>query len=449
MSDITSMPVTLGQAMEMVEAWPEGFGFQLHRIARTLYEEVCRLRAERDAPAPDHQVEQDELIERFRTDLLVATDGLGRLARERDEAQRLLDAARQYGESLEAELATKIGAVYGDRDSLQEKLIAANDKLIERNDDIAKLKAVIATTDTSAFTVMTEYNDKLAAERDQLKADYAKLDYQTRMMGLSLADKPDGFSWTAEAYPMTRVIDLMDGWRDDVENWGLHQMCRVLRAQMEQFDKEAEQERDQYLKERAGRWAERDDNWEADQRAIKLWQEAHPDSDVVLPNHADMVVWLLDAWNTLATAAVEAEAELDGVAADYSRALSTIVEYDAAEQRALAAVPCARAKPDGAGLDCTCPDYRWAPCCNLRIALLPGEPFQTDYLADSGEIHLLKPGNPEHPGAPLKSAGGVKLIEPTYDYEGLAEVGVSYNGSVWVVDESALNLSCIETADDT
>ncbi len=342
----------------------------------------------------------------------------------------------------------------------------ASDLRDERDElarEVARLKAVIASTDTSAFTVMTEYNDKLAAERDQLKADYAKLDYQTRMMGLSLADKPDGFSWTAEAYPMTRVIDLMDGWRDDVENWGLHQMCRVLRAQMEQFDKEAEQERDQYLKERAGRWAERDDNWEADQRAIKLWQEAHPDSDVVLPNHADMVVWLLDAWNTLAGAAVEAEAEIDGLTADVERALSTIAEYEAAEQRALAAVPCARAKDD-----CPAPDYRYAPCCNLRIALLPGEPFQTDYLADSGYIHLFKPEKPNH-RVPLSSAGCVKLIEPTYDYEGnppdcefetlnavsigappggLVKVGVSYNGAVWVVDESALNLSCTETVDD-
>jgi hypothetical protein len=34
--------------------------------------------------------------------------------------------------------------------------------------------------------------------------------------------------------------------------------------------------------------------WEADMRAIKKWQAAHPDSDLCWPDHADLVVWLLD-----------------------------------------------------------------------------------------------------------------------------------------------------------
>jgi len=34
--------------------------------------------------------------------------------------------------------------------------------------------------------------------------------------------------------------------------------------------------------------------WRADQRAIKRWQEAHPGNDLVWPDHADMVVWLMD-----------------------------------------------------------------------------------------------------------------------------------------------------------
>lgn len=34
--------------------------------------------------------------------------------------------------------------------------------------------------------------------------------------------------------------------------------------------------------------------WTADQRAIKRWQEAHPGNDLVWPDHADLVVWLLD-----------------------------------------------------------------------------------------------------------------------------------------------------------
>lgn len=34
--------------------------------------------------------------------------------------------------------------------------------------------------------------------------------------------------------------------------------------------------------------------WKADMRAIKRWQAAHPGNDMVWPDRADMVVWLLD-----------------------------------------------------------------------------------------------------------------------------------------------------------
>lgn len=33
--------------------------------------------------------------------------------------------------------------------------------------------------------------------------------------------------------------------------------------------------------------------WDADQRAIKAWQAAHPGNELVWPDHADMVVWLM------------------------------------------------------------------------------------------------------------------------------------------------------------
>ena len=32
----------------------------------------------------------------------------------------------------------------------------------------------------------------------------------------------------------------------------------------------------------------------ADMRAIKRWKDAHPDSEIDWPDHADMVVWLLE-----------------------------------------------------------------------------------------------------------------------------------------------------------
>ena len=34
--------------------------------------------------------------------------------------------------------------------------------------------------------------------------------------------------------------------------------------------------------------------WAADMRAIKRWQAAHPGKDLVWPDHADLVVWLLE-----------------------------------------------------------------------------------------------------------------------------------------------------------
>lgn len=34
--------------------------------------------------------------------------------------------------------------------------------------------------------------------------------------------------------------------------------------------------------------------WEADQRAVQRWQQAHPGNDLVWPDRADLVVWLLE-----------------------------------------------------------------------------------------------------------------------------------------------------------
>lgn len=34
--------------------------------------------------------------------------------------------------------------------------------------------------------------------------------------------------------------------------------------------------------------------WNADMRAIRRWQAAHPGNDLVWPDHADMVVWLME-----------------------------------------------------------------------------------------------------------------------------------------------------------
>jgi len=41
--------------------------------------------------------------------------------------------------------------------------------------------------------------------------------------------------------------------------------------------------------------------WKADMRAIKRWQEAHPGNDLTWPDHADMVVWMLDQMDARAS----------------------------------------------------------------------------------------------------------------------------------------------------
>lgn len=39
--------------------------------------------------------------------------------------------------------------------------------------------------------------------------------------------------------------------------------------------------------------------WAADMRAVKMWREAHPGNELVLPDRANMVVWLLEEHDAL------------------------------------------------------------------------------------------------------------------------------------------------------
>lgn len=41
--------------------------------------------------------------------------------------------------------------------------------------------------------------------------------------------------------------------------------------------------------------------WKADTRAIKRWQAAHPGNDLVWPDRADMVVWLMERFESNTT----------------------------------------------------------------------------------------------------------------------------------------------------
>jgi len=47
--------------------------------------------------------------------------------------------------------------------------------------------------------------------------------------------------------------------------------------------------------------------WKADMRAIKRWQEAHPGSELIWPDHADLVIWLAEQNAALSAALATAK----------------------------------------------------------------------------------------------------------------------------------------------
>lgn len=361
-------PVPLKEAMAVIAAWAPGYAiFKGHAIARALYEEVLRLQGVLDAATRGWRADREEDAAR-----------MGTLRRENEELRRKFEARTK-------------------------ELVACQGQLIDRNCELGEARAQ-RQQDISA----------LVDKHDKLWLDYQKMEYQARMLGHAFPDTPPEHGSNPEHYGLERALTLMDSWRDDVEKWGLHQMCRTLREAYEEADgsrAQAEGERD-YAKQSVSAWADEanrwteernaalddladlqrtfDLRWDADQRAIKYWRHDHPGNDRVWPDHADMVVWLLG--------------KLD--VSDEAR--EVIHSFQTAHERALAAIPCARVKDE-----CSGQDYPWAPCCNLRVAMLPGESFPTDHLPDEGFIHLFEPIDPEYPGAPRKSAGCVKLFEPT------------------------------------
>ena len=56
--------------------------------------------------------------------------------------------------------------------------------------------------------------------------------------------------------------------------------------------------------------------WEADQRAIKAWQEAHTGNNLTWPDRTKMVVWLLEKGNAASARIAELEAVLRFYASD-------------------------------------------------------------------------------------------------------------------------------------
>lgn len=59
--------------------------------------------------------------------------------------------------------------------------------------------------------------------------------------------------------------------------------------------------------------------WKADMRAIARWREAHPGNELVMPDHADLCVWLLAERDAL---------QADGERLDWEDANPGKVKYD-------------------------------------------------------------------------------------------------------------------------
>lgn len=276
----------------------------------------------------------------------------------------------------------------------------------------------------------TEVYAKLAEskrEHDALWLEHETLVYQIRQMGLPFPDAPDRYR--SEPLTLEHALSLMDAWREDVERWGLHQMCRVLREAYEDRTKDTIGVQSKLIDANFALFEARealsdlqrtfDLRWDADRRAIKRWQEAHPGNDLVWPDRADMVVWLLDELESRTARRPpefiallrERQQQQREDAADLTRLEKECNSWfrrwerlDSGRKRALAAIPCMEERDD-----CHAPCHPYAPCCNLRVALLPGEPFHVEHLED-GVLHLFAPPGQACPRAPLKSAGCVALI---------------------------------------
>ncbi len=81
--------------------------------------------------------------------------------------------------------------------------------------------------------------------------------------------------------------------------------------------------------------------WKADIRAIKRWREANPGNDLVVPDHADLVVWLLErldngAQQTLQEQAKESLKEIAENCIHFSEI--DVIDEDWRKRRAAAAL---------------------------------------------------------------------------------------------------------------
>jgi hypothetical protein len=83
-----------------------------------------------------------------------------------------------------------------------------------------------------------------------------------------------------------------------------------------------------------------DAHWSADMRAIECWREVNPGNELVLPDHANLCLWLMEERTRLA-----AEVEKLRAALDEAQQAFALERYNAEKLRA-ALSPFASTKPD-------------------------------------------------------------------------------------------------------
>lgn len=251
----------------------------------------------------------------------------------------------------------------------------------------------------------------------------------TRQGGASRSFGEPGLIGQVQPLTLEQAIAMVDAWPAEF-GFQLHQIARVLRAEITRLenllDAMARGGRANIVELETKLFAAQDYAYRLEAELERTGPPRQAEEDAArlgtLRRENDELRTELDAIKRLRDTLTFHEREFLMKERDYymakarelaeaeGRALDAISAYGAAERRALAAVPCNRVN-----VECFGRDYPYAPCCNLRVALLPGEPLETDYLAESGELHLFAPVSyrpPGHPRAPRKSAGCVKLIEP-------------------------------------
>lgn len=250
---------------------------------------------------------------------------------------------------------------------------------------------------------------------------------ETHEPDLQVLEAPDQTDrYSSPPLTLEHTLSLMNAWRDDVECWGLHQMCRVLREawkderQAHSLYPDVIHEIRRIAKEATGGNCTFVDD---DVRLLAgLAQRA-----VLAGLAGDATVFMQKRLTEVAEAFREGHEKALGEAITpvfYQRALAEGFEAKAAEiQQKLDDVrewwhAARKDRDDAYALIASMTkmyDKLLAEHLDLQRACnrTRGEPFPTDYLPDEGWVHIFEPPVKGMEYAPRKSVGCVRLIEPT------------------------------------